>query len=111
MHKEGLRRKSRTLMEIVMDEEKGLQKQQANDLFSSLHGEDNLSSSTVSKKKKKGCRSKGEGRKYGLLSFNELPGYMKDNEFILNYYRAEWPLKEAFFSLFRWHNETLNVWT
>lgn len=46
-----------------------------------------------------------------LVSFEELPEYMKDNEFILNYYRANWPLKDAFFSLFRWHNETLNVWT
>ncbi|GMN66583.1 hypothetical protein TIFTF001_035647 [Ficus carica] len=36
---------------------------------------------------------------------------MKDNEFILNHYRANWPLKEAFFSVLRWHNETLNVWT
>ncbi|RVX05207.1 Heptahelical transmembrane protein 1 [Vitis vinifera] len=36
---------------------------------------------------------------------------MKDNEFILNYYRANWSLKEALFSVFRWHNETVNVWT
>lgn len=48
---------------------------------------------------------------YSLLSFWELPEYMKDNEFIHHYYRANWPLKEALFSLFRWHNETLNVWT
>ncbi|KAI3513817.1 hypothetical protein L1887_12000 [Cichorium endivia] len=48
---------------------------------------------------------------YPLLRFEDLPEYMKDNEFILNYYRADWPLKQALFSLFRWHNETLNVWT
>ncbi|CAK9138564.1 unnamed protein product [Ilex paraguariensis] len=62
------------------------------------------------KNKSKKKREKAE-RSYGLVSFQELPEYMKDNEFILNYYRAEWPLKETLFSIFRWHNETLNVWT
>ncbi|CAM8960418.1 unnamed protein product [Rhodiola kirilowii] len=57
-----------------------------------------------------GCCGRHE-KPYELVSFKELPKYMKDNEFILNYYRANWPLKQAFFSLFRWHNETLNVWT
>ncbi|KAK9078783.1 hypothetical protein SSX86_002841 [Deinandra increscens subsp. villosa] len=53
----------------------------------------------------------GDQIEYPLLSFEELPEYMKDNEFILNHYRADWPLKQALFSLFHWHNETLNVWT
>lgn len=48
---------------------------------------------------------------YPLVCYEELPGYMKDNEFILNYYRANWPIKQALLSIFRWHNETLNVWT
>ncbi|XP_027331525.1 heptahelical transmembrane protein 1 [Abrus precatorius] len=55
--------------------------------------------------------ARSRGKRYNLLSFWELPDYMKDNEYILRYYRANWPLKVAFFSLFRWHNETLNVWT
>ncbi|KAM3300896.1 heptahelical transmembrane protein 1 [Capsicum chacoense] len=56
--------------------------------------------------------NKGENyNNYPLICYEELPGYMKDNEFILNYYRASWPIKQALFSIFRWHNETLNVWT
>ncbi|XWS70746.1 hypothetical protein CRYUN_Cryun03dG0075200 [Craigia yunnanensis] len=55
--------------------------------------------------------NKAKRRSYSLLSYKELPEYMKDNEFILNYYRVNWSLKEALFSIFRWHNETLNVWT
>lgn len=61
-------------------------------------------------KKRIGCKD-FKGKNYHLLSYHELPEYMKDNEYILNYYRADWPLKQAFFSVFRWHNETLNVWT
>ncbi|GMI84259.1 heptahelical transmembrane protein1 [Hibiscus trionum] len=64
------------------------------------------------KRRKKRARSSSPpSSPCALVSYKELPEYMKDNEFILNYYRANWPLKDAFFSIFRWHNETLNVWT
>lgn len=65
--------------------------------------ERNCKDEKISKRKK--------GKIYPLLSFHELPDYMKDNEYILKYYRSDWPLRVAFLSLFQWHNETLNVWT
>ncbi|KAL6221644.1 hypothetical protein ACLB2K_005040 [Fragaria x ananassa] len=68
----------------------------------------------IRKKKGKGKHNSnvgGSSKRYELMSYWELPEYMKENEFILNYYRADWPILEALFSVFRWHNETLNVWT
>lgn len=59
----------------------------------------------------------GKGRrlwkkvKYQLVEYHSLPNYLKDNEYILGYYRSEWPLKQIFLSIFTIHNETLNVWT
>lgn len=49
--------------------------------------------------------------KYQLVEYHSLPGYLRDNEYIQGHYRANWPLKQAFFSIFSLHNETLNVWT
>ncbi|KAG8367640.1 hypothetical protein BUALT_Bualt16G0094000 [Buddleja alternifolia] len=46
-----------------------------------------------------------------LVKYEELPEYLKDNEFIRDYYRCEWPLKDLVLSVFQLHNETLNVWT
>lgn len=61
----------------------------------------------ISKSKK----IKGEKKEYKLMSYDELPEYMKENEYIRDHYRAEWPMKHALLSLFSWHNETLNIWT
>ncbi|KAK8937350.1 hypothetical protein KSP39_PZI012720 [Platanthera zijinensis] len=65
------------------------------------------------KKWKRKIYNKDDGGtgKYRLVSYDELPEYMKENEFLRKYYRSEWPLSHAFLSLFSWHNETINVWT
>ncbi|XP_027066200.1 heptahelical transmembrane protein 1 [Coffea arabica] len=123
MHKKVARRKSKVVMEIAnQKKELQLQKQQqansnlvtveVSPAITSKIDDDEEKFSCTSNKKLKGCTGIEKRRqRCGLLSFHQLPEYMKDNEFIVNYYRADWPLKEAFFSLFRWHNETLNVWT
>ncbi|CAN8252433.1 unnamed protein product [Cochlearia groenlandica] len=61
--------------------------------------------------KRKGRKSQKSTKRRELVSFNELPDYMKDNEYILNYYRADWSLRDAFLSVFSFHNESLNIWT
>lgn len=63
------------------------------------------------------CMKEGKGKrlwkkvKYQLVEYHSLPGYLRDNEYIIGHYRSEWPLKQAFLSVFTIHNETLNVWT
>ncbi|EPS69882.1 hypothetical protein M569_04878, partial [Genlisea aurea] len=62
-------------------------------------------------------RRKGKGRRlwnkvrYQLVEYHSLPGFLKDNEYIIGHYRSEWPLKQILLSAFTIHNETLNVWT
>lgn len=49
--------------------------------------------------------------KLELVDYHSLPDFMKHNEFIVKYYRSEWPWKQTISSIFSIHNETLNIWT
>jgi len=46
-----------------------------------------------------------------LLNFHELPDWLQDNSFVLKYYRPPMSFLECFYSIFRLHNETGNIWT
>lgn len=48
---------------------------------------------------------------YELHQFVHLPDYLRHNPHITHGYRVNLTLKQTTFSLFHWHNETLNVWT
>ncbi|GJN08749.1 hypothetical protein PR202_ga26703 [Eleusine coracana subsp. coracana] len=65
--------------------------------------------------KKKGRKGGEKGRccghKYELVGYEALPEFLKHNEFVLDYYRSEWPIKQALLSIFSVHNDTINVWT
>ncbi|CAL1359081.1 unnamed protein product [Linum trigynum] len=91
---------------MAMDHQEGISTTKGDDVHKVVEGEEEISVVNHGIKKKI-----NKEVSYKLSSFWELPEYMKDNEFILGYYRANWPLKEALFSICRWHNETLNVWT
>ncbi|KZV33981.1 hypothetical protein F511_04206 [Dorcoceras hygrometricum] len=46
-----------------------------------------------------------------LEKYEDLPEYLKDNEFVRDHYRCEWPMRDVLRSVFSLHNETLNIWT
>jgi len=48
---------------------------------------------------------------YALLNFDELPGWLKDNQFIRKGYRVNFSAWLCCTSCFKHHNETLSIWT
>lgn len=52
------------------------------------------------------CSKQGKGTrlwkkvKYQLVEYHSLPGYLRDNEFIIGHYRSEWPMKQVLLSMF-----------
>ncbi|KAI0516525.1 hypothetical protein KFK09_009202 [Dendrobium nobile] len=68
-----------------------------------------LSAPVDSTRSSKCCTDKAA--KFELVDYDSLPEFLKHNQFIINYYRSEWPLKQTMLSIFSIHNETLNIWT
>ncbi|KAK9837509.1 hypothetical protein WJX81_007514 [Elliptochloris bilobata] len=57
-------------------------------------------------------RRRGKAAKRAATSlFADLPDYLRDNEYITRYYRADYSVRESLASLFRLHNETGNIWS
>ena len=57
-------------------------------------------------------RVRGKAAKQPITSlFTDLPDYLRDNEYITRYYRADYSVRESLASLFRVHNETGNIWS
>ena len=46
-----------------------------------------------------------------LVCKKELPPWYSHYKFVLNGYRINYSIKDAFKSMFQWHNETANIYT
>eukprot|EP00741_Cyanophora_paradoxa_P013362 tig00020684_g12904.t1 len=58
-----------------------------------------------------GVRQRRPARKAGLHHISESPQWMRNNQYITDFYRPQLCLKGCFLSLFQVHNETANCWT
>ena len=54
-----------------------------------------------------------EGRwtRFVLRDINQIPHFLRDNDYILTGYRVYYSYLDNFRSIFMWHNETGNIWT
>ena len=50
-------------------------------------------------------------RRAKLRNYRQLPDYLRDNEYILSHYRANYGIVQSLWSLFFLHNETGNIWS
>jgi hypothetical protein len=58
-------------------------------------------------------KAAAEGRLYlpPLFHWDELPSFLRDNEFIHSGYRVYYSFRDNWLSIFMIHNETANIWT
>eukprot|EP00884_Botryococcus_braunii_P007416 jgi/Botrbrau1/16676/Bobra.0068s0092.1 len=77
------------------------------------NGATDISDATFKSAARAPLRKRGKGRaaESKLHAFHTLPDYLADNEFIREYYRADYSVRESVQSLFRLHNETGNIWS
>ena len=82
------------------------------------------SSSTLANRKRKSSakpkhpKSKADNlpsfsifQKGKLYNYDQVPGYLQDNDFIYSYYRSAYSYQESFRSFFQLHNQSGNIWT
>lgn len=70
-------------------------------------------SARIAKQTEPGTSQQGPGAPPAnqLHSFDALPDYLRDNEFIITGYRHTLPVRDSLKSLFNLHNETGNIWS
>lgn len=69
------------------------------------------SCSTTQSSPSAGARWPRKLRRYLLAQYTQLPTYLADNEHIKSGYRVHFSWRLCLRSMFRMHNETLNIWT
>lgn len=62
-------------------------------------------------RRRKGKAAAATGKVSKLYQWDDLPEYLRDNEYIYTGYRAETGFRGSLRSLFTLHNESGNVWT
>lgn len=72
------------------------------------------SNAPIRRKRRAAAKDSGSSMKRvpsNLHNFEQLPEYLRDNEFIMTGYRYTMPMKDTWRSLFNIHNETGNIYS